>query len=215
MQIVAVTDPLQLGFRRQAMIGMQADGDMVTVADALAAMPEVDYVVITAGSFDLLAEVVCEDDDHLLELLNQQIRALPGRPQHRDVRLPEAAQADLHLGDPMTRHDVDARAAPTRARRPPATTSGCTSPGCRPTDGAGPDHRARRGLPTSGTPTGSTYLDGLAGLFVVQAGHGRRELAEAAAKQAERAGLLPALVLRAPARRSSWPTGWPPTRPAT
>ena len=69
IQIVAVTDPLQLGFRRQAMVGIRADGDLVAVADALAAMPEVDYVVITAGRFDVLVEVVCEDDEHLLELL--------------------------------------------------------------------------------------------------------------------------------------------------
>jgi Lrp/AsnC family transcriptional regulator for asnA, asnC and gidA len=51
---------------------------METVADALAEIPEVSYVVITAGSFDLLVEVVCEDDDRLLELLNQKIRAIPG-----------------------------------------------------------------------------------------------------------------------------------------
>ncbi len=78
MQIVAVTDPLQVGFSRQAMIGIRASGDLIAVGDALTAMPEVDYVVTTAGSFDILAEVVCEDDDHLLDLLNQQIRILPG-----------------------------------------------------------------------------------------------------------------------------------------
>ncbi|WP_345203212.1 Lrp/AsnC family transcriptional regulator [Fodinibacter luteus] len=78
MQIVAVTDPLQVGFRRQAMIGIRAEGDLLTVGDALTAMPEVDYVVTTAGSFDILAEVVCEDDDHLLDLLTQRIRVLPG-----------------------------------------------------------------------------------------------------------------------------------------
>ena len=78
MQIVAVTDPLQVGFRRQAMIGLTVDGDMGPVADALAEMPEVDYVVTTAGSFDLLVEVVCEDDAHLLSLLTERIRTLPG-----------------------------------------------------------------------------------------------------------------------------------------
>ncbi len=78
MQIVAVTDPLQVGFARQAMIGLRVDGDMTVVADQLAELPEVDYVVVTAGSFDLLVEVVCEDDDHLLDLLAQRIRGLPG-----------------------------------------------------------------------------------------------------------------------------------------
>ena len=76
--IVAVTDPLQVGFRRQAMIGLTVDGDMGPVGDALAEIPEVDYVVTTAGSFDLLVEVVCEDDAHLLSLLTERIRTLPG-----------------------------------------------------------------------------------------------------------------------------------------
>ena len=78
MQIVAVTDPMQLGFTRQAMVGVRADGDLADVADKLAALPEVDYVVVTAGSFDLLVEVVCNDDQHLLALLNNAIRAVPG-----------------------------------------------------------------------------------------------------------------------------------------
>jgi len=78
VQIVAVTDPLQVGFARQAMVGVRADGDLAALADALAALTAVDYVVITAGSFDVLVEVVCEDDDHLLEVLNTQIRTLPG-----------------------------------------------------------------------------------------------------------------------------------------
>jgi Lrp/AsnC family transcriptional regulator, regulator for asnA, asnC and gidA len=78
MQIVAVTDPLQVGFRRQAMIGIRVDGDLLPVGDALTAMSEVSYVVTTAGSFDLLAEVVCEDDAELLDLLTRRIRTLPG-----------------------------------------------------------------------------------------------------------------------------------------
>ena len=78
MQIVAVTDPLQLGFYRQAMIGIRTTGDTRTVGDAIADIDAVEYVVLTAGSFDMLAEVVCEDDDSLLELLNEKIRAIPG-----------------------------------------------------------------------------------------------------------------------------------------
>ncbi len=76
MQIVAVTDPMTLGFRRQSMIGVRCGGDLEQVADQLAAMPEIDYVVITAGSFDLLIEVVCEDDDQLLEILSR-VRTIP------------------------------------------------------------------------------------------------------------------------------------------
>ncbi|NQX14694.1 Lrp/AsnC family transcriptional regulator [Rathayibacter sp. VKM Ac-2857] len=78
MQIVAVTDPMQLGFYRQAMIGVRVTGDTRVVADSLAAIPAVDYVVLTAGTFDILAEVVCENDDDLIALLNQEIRSLPG-----------------------------------------------------------------------------------------------------------------------------------------
>lgn len=78
MQIVAVTDPLTVGFRRQAMVGIHVDGDLDPVADALTAMEEVEYVVVTAGSFDLLVEIVCEDDDHLLETINKRIRTLSG-----------------------------------------------------------------------------------------------------------------------------------------
>jgi Lrp/AsnC family transcriptional regulator for asnA, asnC and gidA len=78
VQIVAVTDPLRLGFRRQAMVGVRTEGDITAVADALAAIPEVDYVVFTSGSFDLLFEVVCEDDDHLLATLNDKVRRIPG-----------------------------------------------------------------------------------------------------------------------------------------
>jgi len=78
MEIVAVTDPLMLGFARQAMVGVRVVGDLRKTADALAAIPEVDYVVICAGGYDLLVELVCTDDDHLLRLLNDDIRTVPG-----------------------------------------------------------------------------------------------------------------------------------------
>ncbi len=78
MQIVAVTNPLQLGFRRQAMLGIKAEGRLDPIVEALTALTEVDYVVVTAGSFDVLAEVVCEDDDHLVTLLENDIRTIPG-----------------------------------------------------------------------------------------------------------------------------------------
>lgn len=78
IQIVAVTDPMQVGFPRAAMLGITVDGDITGVADALAELDEVDYVVITAGGFDLMAEVVCEDDEHLLEIMNSRIRSIPG-----------------------------------------------------------------------------------------------------------------------------------------
>jgi len=78
MQIVAVTDPKSVGFTRQAMIGVKVNGDVMAAADALAAFAEVEYVVVTAGSIDLLVEVVVEDDERLLELLNAKVRRLKG-----------------------------------------------------------------------------------------------------------------------------------------
>jgi Lrp/AsnC family transcriptional regulator, regulator for asnA, asnC and gidA len=78
MQVVAVTDPLELGFARQAMVGIRVTGALEPVADALAELPEVDYVVITAGQYDVLAELVCESDDHLLSLISGKIRTIDG-----------------------------------------------------------------------------------------------------------------------------------------
>ena len=78
VQIVGVTDPLRLGFRRQAMIGVKTEGDIEAIADTLAAIPEVDYVVFVSGSYDLIFEIVCENDEHLLSILNDKIRSIPG-----------------------------------------------------------------------------------------------------------------------------------------
>lgn len=78
MQIVAVTDPMRLGFSRQAMLGIRASGDTRIVAERLAEMAEIAYVVLSAGSFDILVEIVCEDDDALIELLNEKIRSIDG-----------------------------------------------------------------------------------------------------------------------------------------
>ncbi|MDE9367684.1 Lrp/AsnC family transcriptional regulator [Luteipulveratus sp. YIM 133132] len=78
LQIVAVTDPAQVGFERQALIGVSTTGDSQPVADRLSEIEEISYVVTTAGRYDLLVEVVCEDDDHLLELLQRRVRAVPG-----------------------------------------------------------------------------------------------------------------------------------------
>jgi Lrp/AsnC family transcriptional regulator for asnA, asnC and gidA len=78
VQIVAVTDPLQIGFARQLMIGINIDGDLDEASNLLSEIPEIVYVVLTAGSFDILAEAVVVDDDHLLELINDRIRKIPG-----------------------------------------------------------------------------------------------------------------------------------------
>lgn len=78
IQIVAVTDPMLVGFTRQAMIGIKTRGDVGPIADRLGEIEQIDYVVTTAGSFDLLVEVVCEDDQELLNVLMGQIRTIEG-----------------------------------------------------------------------------------------------------------------------------------------
>ncbi|UIK90076.1 Lrp/AsnC family transcriptional regulator [Arthrobacter polaris] len=76
LEIVAVTDPLRVGFTRQAMIGVNVSGQVGDIAQALESFAEVSYIVLTAGQYDLLVEVVCEDDEHLLGLLSR-MRELP------------------------------------------------------------------------------------------------------------------------------------------
>ena len=79
LQVVGVTDPLKLGFHQQAMIGVRCQADrLLEVAEAVAAFPEVSYLVVTAGSYDILAEVVCEDNDALLRFLTERLRQVEG-----------------------------------------------------------------------------------------------------------------------------------------
>ncbi|ALG29869.1 MULTISPECIES: Lrp/AsnC family transcriptional regulator [Glutamicibacter] len=77
MQIVAVTNPLELGFTRQAMIGVVANDDISGTADRIAELPEVDYCVVTTGSSDILAEVICSNDEDLLRVIGT-IRGIQG-----------------------------------------------------------------------------------------------------------------------------------------
>lgn len=78
LQIVAVADPLRSGFPIEVMVGLRVEGDLMKTAEALAAVPEIIYVVVAAGSFDILLEVLCTDHEHLLMLLNEKIRTIPG-----------------------------------------------------------------------------------------------------------------------------------------
>jgi Lrp/AsnC family transcriptional regulator, regulator for asnA, asnC and gidA len=82
IQIVAVTDPLQLGFTHEALVGIQGAADPVVLADQLAAIEQVDFIVLVAGAFEILLEIVAEDEDEFLVLV-QRIRALaaPGTLQ--------------------------------------------------------------------------------------------------------------------------------------
>jgi Lrp/AsnC family transcriptional regulator, regulator for asnA, asnC and gidA len=79
IQVVGVTDPLKLGFHQMAMIGIRCERDkLVDVAERVADMSEVDYVVITAGAYDLLVETVCEDNEALLRFLAEKLRMVEG-----------------------------------------------------------------------------------------------------------------------------------------
>ncbi|HEV8546863.1 MAG TPA: Lrp/AsnC family transcriptional regulator [Candidatus Limnocylindrales bacterium] len=79
LQVVGVTDPLKLGFQQMAMIGIRCEADrLMSVAARLAEFPEVDYVVITAGTYDILIETVCEDNEGLLRFLAERLRTIEG-----------------------------------------------------------------------------------------------------------------------------------------
>ena len=79
VQVVGVTDPLAMGFQQPALIGLKVQaGKLEQIAERIAALEEVTYVVITAGRFDLFCEVVCEDNDHLLRVLTERLAEIDG-----------------------------------------------------------------------------------------------------------------------------------------
>jgi Lrp/AsnC family transcriptional regulator for asnA, asnC and gidA len=78
VQVVAVTDPAMVGLRHQAMVGINVDTDVRKVADELAKIEAVDYVVIAAGRYDLLVEVFCADQAQFVDIVNDQIRPVEG-----------------------------------------------------------------------------------------------------------------------------------------
>jgi Lrp/AsnC family transcriptional regulator, regulator for asnA, asnC and gidA len=78
IQIAAVTDAAAVGFHRMALLGISVEGDIRSVADKLAGLEEAEYVVICAGQFDVLVELICEDDAHLLRTIDESVRTIPG-----------------------------------------------------------------------------------------------------------------------------------------
>ncbi len=79
LQIVGVTDPLKLGFQQWAMIGVKVEAArLIEVAEQIAEFPETDYVVVTAGTYDILVECVAEDNEALLQFLSGRLRKIPG-----------------------------------------------------------------------------------------------------------------------------------------
>ena len=79
LQVVGVTDPLKLGFQQMAMIGVKCEAArLIEVAEEIAAFPETDYVVVTAGTYDILVECVAEDNEALLAFLSERLRKIQG-----------------------------------------------------------------------------------------------------------------------------------------
>ena len=78
VQVVGVTDPLALGYPVMAALGIGVSGDVRAIADAIADIDGVIYVVLTSGSFDLLVEVLAEDSATLLRMINDEVRAISG-----------------------------------------------------------------------------------------------------------------------------------------
>ncbi|MFB7512764.1 Lrp/AsnC family transcriptional regulator [Streptomyces sp. NPDC056144] len=78
VQVVGVTDPMTLGQQTMALLGLRVDGDSRAVADELSRHDEVVYTVLTAGGYDLFAEVVCDRPHDLLDFVNDVVRAVEG-----------------------------------------------------------------------------------------------------------------------------------------
>tara|TARA_B100002003_G_scaffold2273_1_gene2162 strand:+ start:1973 stop:2437 length:465 start_codon:yes stop_codon:yes gene_type:complete len=78
MEIVAVTDPTRLGLSHQSMVGINVDADVRKIADELARIEAIYYVVVTAGRYDILAEVFSADATQFVGVINDQIRPIPG-----------------------------------------------------------------------------------------------------------------------------------------
>lgn len=79
LQIVGLIDPNRLGFDAPALIGVSIEGaEIEAAAAAIAAFPEVSYLVMVSGEYDLIVEVLCRDREHLAEFLNQRLRRTPG-----------------------------------------------------------------------------------------------------------------------------------------
>jgi Lrp/AsnC family transcriptional regulator for asnA, asnC and gidA len=79
LKVVAITNPLRMGYEAMAMIGIRTDGKkMLEVADKIAAFDEVVYLIVTSGRFDIIAEVFCLDHADLLRFLTEKLYSIEG-----------------------------------------------------------------------------------------------------------------------------------------
>ena len=114
LQVTGVTNPLGLGFEAQAMVGVRTAGPPDAVADEIARWEEADYVVVTAGQFDVLVELVCADRRALLDVTNR-IRALARRDHDRELPLPRARGSRPTTGAPTSHEPPTAEAVMSNA----------------------------------------------------------------------------------------------------
>ena len=79
LKVVAISNPLQRGFKTMALIGIRTDGNqMLDVADAISKLKEVVYLVVVSGRFDIMAEVLCRDHEDLLNFITEKLYAIDG-----------------------------------------------------------------------------------------------------------------------------------------
>lgn len=79
LKVVAITNPLRMGFKTMAMVGIRAEGSkLLDVADKVAKLDEVIYMIVTSGRFDIFAEVVCRDHEHLLQFITEKLSTIDG-----------------------------------------------------------------------------------------------------------------------------------------
>lgn len=78
MEIVAITDPAMLGLKHQSMVGINVDSNVRAVADELAKIDALDYVVVTAGRYDILVEVFAADAEAFLQVVDDHVRPIVG-----------------------------------------------------------------------------------------------------------------------------------------
>ena len=79
LKVVAISNPLQRGFKTMALIGIRTDGNkMLDVADAISKLKEVVYLVVVSGQFDIMAEVICRDHEDLLNFITEKLYAIDG-----------------------------------------------------------------------------------------------------------------------------------------
>lgn len=101
LQIVGVADPLKLGYDQMALIGVRCEGDqLLAAAKAIGELPDVIYVVVTAGAFDLLVEAVCKDNEALLQFLAEKLRKVPGVTSTETFVYLRIVKQSYHWGSP-------------------------------------------------------------------------------------------------------------------